>query len=96
MTSTDEFDIKKALGLLQSFGISPDQIGADRMENLSKLAAGLSDPSQITPELSNQILKTLGVSAGAKRVTKRDCKKIGRNTPCICESGKKYKKCCGC
>ncbi len=26
---------------------------------------------------------------------RRDCPKIGRNDPCPCGSGKKYKKCCG-
>ncbi|MEO9654308.1 SEC-C metal-binding domain-containing protein [Marinomonas sp.] len=26
---------------------------------------------------------------------KRDQPKIGRNDPCICGNGKKYKKCCG-
>ena len=28
-------------------------------------------------------------------VTKTSDKKIGRNAPCPCGSGKKYKKCCG-
>ena len=27
--------------------------------------------------------------------TIRNGKKIGRNEPCPCDSGKKYKKCCG-
>ena len=31
----------------------------------------------------------------AKRPVKRDQEKIGRNDPCPCGSGKKYKKCCG-
>ena len=26
---------------------------------------------------------------------KREDKKVGRNAPCPCGSGKKYKKCCG-
>ncbi|MBW2431532.1 MAG: SEC-C domain-containing protein [Deltaproteobacteria bacterium] len=30
-----------------------------------------------------------------KKPTKRAAKKIGRNAPCPCGSGKKYKKCCG-
>jgi preprotein translocase subunit SecA len=30
-----------------------------------------------------------------KKPTKRASKKIGRNAPCPCGSGKKYKKCCG-
>ncbi|MGD8261866.1 MAG: preprotein translocase subunit SecA [Desulfobacterales bacterium] len=30
-----------------------------------------------------------------KKPVKREAKKIGRNAPCPCGSGKKYKKCCG-
>jgi preprotein translocase subunit SecA len=30
-----------------------------------------------------------------KKPVKRADKKIGRNAPCPCGSGKKYKKCCG-
>jgi preprotein translocase subunit SecA len=31
---------------------------------------------------------------GLKKAMKRTEKKIGRNEPCPCGSGKKYKKCC--
>jgi preprotein translocase subunit SecA len=30
-----------------------------------------------------------------KKSAKRDVQKVGRNAPCPCGSGKKYKKCCG-
>ena len=30
-----------------------------------------------------------------KKPVRREAKKIGRNSPCPCGSGKKYKKCCG-
>ncbi len=36
-----------------------------------------------------------GTAPKAATVT-RSTKKIGRNDPCPCGSGKKYKKCCGC
>jgi preprotein translocase subunit SecA len=36
-----------------------------------------------------------GGESGPKKPTKRAAKKIGRNAPCPCGSGKKYKKCCG-
>jgi len=35
-----------------------------------------------------------GVNAAVKTV-RRDAEKVGRNDPCPCGSGKKYKKCCG-
>jgi preprotein translocase subunit SecA len=31
----------------------------------------------------------------AKQPVRRSTKKVGRNQPCPCGSGKKYKKCCG-
>jgi preprotein translocase subunit SecA len=36
-----------------------------------------------------------GEEAPKKQPVKRDEKKVGRNAPCPCGSGKKYKKCCG-
>jgi len=33
--------------------------------------------------------------AAFRRAPKRDASKVGRNDPCPCGSGKKYKKCCG-
>ena len=41
--------------------------------------------------------KTLVMNHGneQKQTAKRDADKVGRNDPCPCGSGKKYKKCCG-
>ncbi|CAB1079720.1 Protein translocase subunit SecA [Olavius algarvensis Delta 1 endosymbiont] len=36
-----------------------------------------------------------GGESQQKKPTKRSSKKIGRNAPCPCGSGRKYKKCCG-
>jgi uncharacterized protein YchJ len=37
-----------------------------------------------------------GVTArGGVKTVKREKAKVGRNEPCPCGSGKKYKKCCG-
>ncbi len=36
-----------------------------------------------------------GGKTGPKKPVKRDGAKVGRNDPCPCGSGKKYKKCCG-
>jgi preprotein translocase subunit SecA len=35
------------------------------------------------------------VAPGKPKPVKRVGKKVGRNDPCPCGSGKKYKKCCG-
>jgi uncharacterized protein YecA (UPF0149 family) len=36
-----------------------------------------------------------GGDGSVSTTVKRDEKKVGRNDPCPCGSGKKYKKCCG-
>jgi len=36
-----------------------------------------------------------GEEPGASKTVKREGQKVGRNAPCPCGSGKKYKKCCG-
>jgi preprotein translocase subunit SecA len=36
-----------------------------------------------------------GQAQPAQQTVKRQGRKIGRNEPCPCGSGKKYKKCCG-
>lgn len=53
--------------------------------------------NQKTAELKNE-LKTLTATTKSKTVSKNtpvSVVKIGRNDPCPCGSGKKYKKCCG-
>jgi preprotein translocase subunit SecA len=42
------------------------------------------------------VMMSHGGEAAAKPETvRRDASKVGRNDPCVCGSGKKYKKCCG-
>ncbi|ETX10187.1 zinc chelation protein SecC [Marinomonas ushuaiensis DSM 15871] len=36
-----------------------------------------------------------GCCAAPKSPVMRDAPKIGRNDPCICGNGRKFKKCCG-
>ncbi len=90
----EDFDIKQILPLLQEFGISPEQLGPQRMEKLMKLAQKFQDPSSITPEASNEIMKSLGIDLNGPKEPKKSVR-INRNAPCSCNSGKKYKKCCG-
>ena len=92
METPEKLDMATIVQMLQSFGISPDQLGPERLAMLQKLAAGFSDPSQISMESSQQIVDALGIST--KGQVKQKSKKIGRNEPCTCGSKKKYKKCC--
>jgi preprotein translocase subunit SecA len=47
------------------------------------------------PREQNLIFSGSGDAPATKKPMKRETEKIGRNAPCPCGSGKKYKKCCG-
>jgi uncharacterized protein YecA (UPF0149 family) len=44
---------------------------------------------------ANQGATAAGEEAARTKTVTRDQPKVGRNEPCPCGSGKKYKKCCG-
>lgn len=70
--------------------------------DINQLVDQMSDtnPAQITSESSNSLTKLAKVNIQSQvkdtsQTISTSQKKIGRNTPCPCGSGKKYKKCCG-
>jgi len=91
----NDYKISDIIPLLRQFGIAPEQLGPDKLNKLMRITQNISDPSQITPEVSQEIMRTIGVSARPPIKPKRSVgHKIGRNDPCPCGSGKKWKKCC--
>jgi preprotein translocase subunit SecA len=52
-------------------------------------------PTSMTFTGPNQSATAAGEEAARTKTVTRDQPKIGRNEPCPCGSGKKYKKCCG-
>jgi preprotein translocase subunit SecA len=50
---------------------------------------------EMREEASQDYIMSRGEETADKSTVKRDAKKVGRNDPCPCGSGKKYKKCCG-
>ena len=69
-----------------------------QMETVAKLMrVQLSRPEdavQLAPQ-DDTPLSYSGADTGAPEPVRRGAKKVGRNDPCPCGSGKKYKKCCG-
>ncbi|MBI4964838.1 MAG: preprotein translocase subunit SecA [Desulfomonile tiedjei] len=59
--------------------------------------AGQEDLEELAPPKEQEMLLSHGGEGdGSKpRTVRRQVDKIGRNDPCPCGSGKKYKKCCG-
>ena len=91
----NDYKLSYIMPLLSQFGISPEQLGPDKLNKLMEVASKITDPSQITAAMSQEIMRTLGVSSRPPMKPKRTAgRKIGRNDPCTCNSGKKWKKCC--
>ena len=60
--------------------------------------AGQDDLEELAPPKEQEMLMSHGESAGGasrQKTVRRQADKVGRNDPCPCGSGKKYKKCCG-
>ena len=75
-----------------------DRIKAETLEILFRIQ--IAEPTQMAslqaPKDRNLVFS--GSNSGGetrKQPVKRSEKKVGRNAPCPCGSGKKYKKCCG-
>lgn len=95
-------DLDRALSILQSlqkrfpenddlypFFDRINQAIAERRRATEMLAA------QRDGNATNNSSKISAGSAASGGTYRRETKKIGRNDPCPCGSGKKYKKCCG-
>jgi preprotein translocase subunit SecA len=73
-----------------------DRIREETLSTLSRVQLIRKGPQQEIPQKQKRAMHLSHGDDGAMPVTvKREGKKIGRNAPCPCGSGKKYKKCCG-
>ncbi|MBI5407195.1 MAG: preprotein translocase subunit SecA [Nitrospirae bacterium] len=71
------------------------RIKSDTVERLFKIQLVKEDAvPQRRPVMPQSIRLNRGESSAPRPVQKSE-KKVGRNDPCPCGSGKKYKKCCG-
>lgn len=60
--------------------------------------AGEEDMEELAPAREQEMMLSHGSPGGdtsRSKTVRRQADKIGRNAPCPCGSGKKYKKCCG-
>ena len=67
--------------------LTPERRAAMRREAVEMLP-------EIVPALHGHLLDQNGENAGSTATYVRQAPKVGRNDPCPCGSGKKYKKCC--
>ncbi|MBN2417865.1 MAG: preprotein translocase subunit SecA [Deltaproteobacteria bacterium] len=71
------------------------RISDEILMTLSRIQLMREKPEEM-PRHKRRIMQMSHGDAGARmEPVKREGKKVGRNDPCPCGSGKKYKKCCG-
>lgn len=83
--------------MIMRANIVPDQ-RISRKSSARKLQEGHGDsvsPGVKTPPNRPDSSRGAAGTPTARQPVKRDQSKIGRNDPCFCGSGKKYKNCCG-
>ena len=71
-----------------------DRIGGETLRMLFRLQLAKSAPEEM-PKKKRNLNLSHGNEGGGPVTVRRKEKKVGRNDPCPCGSGKKYKKCCG-
>jgi preprotein translocase subunit SecA len=84
----------------EGFEMFQETIGRIKSETLGILfRIQLAEPDHLEdlqkPKDQPLIFSGSGDAPAAKKTVKRESQKVGRNAPCPCGSGKKYKKCCG-
>ena len=87
-------EIKTMLPILKQLGISPEQLGPDKLSKIINIANNIRNPADISMEQSQKIMDILGVSTSGEKREPKISSRIKPNQKCPCGSDKKYKKCC--
>ncbi|MRR15808.1 MAG: preprotein translocase subunit SecA [Deltaproteobacteria bacterium] len=83
----------------EGYSMFMEMIGRIKMDTLEKLCLVRIQKEEEVEEIRQKQKQDYVLSRGedtpANQTIKRESVKVGRNDPCPCGSGKKYKKCCG-
>ena len=74
-----------------------DELVADIRENTARMILSLTKKAPDTQrvQVANPLMASVSGEVAKKKITVVKADKVGRNDPCPCGSGKKYKNCCG-
>lgn len=80
----------------EGFAMFDEMIAAIREDTVRMILTVRLNPQRPAAPQRERVMQPEAENAGAKTtVRKTAAEKVGRNDPCPCGSGKKYKKCCG-
>jgi preprotein translocase subunit SecA len=77
------------------FSAMMDRISSDVVSHLFRIQTVRQEAVTASPVPRPPQLQMNRNTGGGPRMVQREANKVGRNDPCTCGSGKKYKKCCG-
>ena len=74
-----------------------DELVSDIRENTARMMLALTKKTPDTQrvQIAKPIMESVSGEIAKKLITVKKAEKVGRNDPCPCGSGKKYKNCCG-
>jgi preprotein translocase subunit SecA len=82
----------------EGYDLFMGMIGRIKEDTLEKLCMVRiqreEEVTEMREQSSQEYVLSRGEDAASSKTVKREVKKVGRNDPCPCGSGKKYKKCC--
>ncbi len=83
----------------EGYAMFMEMIGRIKMDTVEKLCLVKiqreEEVEEIRQKQKQDYILSRGEDTPVNQTVKRESEKIGRNDPCPCGSGKKYKKCCG-
>ena len=83
----------------EGYAMFMEMIGRIKMDTLEKLCRVRiqreEEVEEIRQKQKQDYILSRGEDTPANQTIKRESEKVGRNDPCPCGSGKKFKKCCG-
>ncbi|HPC86482.1 MAG TPA: preprotein translocase subunit SecA [Smithellaceae bacterium] len=83
----------------EGYAMFMEMISRIKMDTLEKLCLVRiqreEEVEEIRQKQKQDYILSRGEDTPVQKTVKRETEKIGRNDPCPCGSGKKYKKCCG-
>ena len=107
MNQLDEMEaLKEGVGLrgyaqsnpLQVYALEGFQMFDNMMATINEEISNFLLNAEIRQNIEREEIKNIRTNdgkEGVKATPKKSAKKVGRNDPCPCGSGKKYKQCCG-
>ncbi|RLJ65132.1 UPF0149 family protein [Sulfurisoma sediminicola] len=89
------FDAAEMAEFLDPILLQGTEAGWQEMVQDPALAAAQADIAEVLPDCVLAIHDFWAPQRAARTTVRLDAPKVGRNDPCPCGSGRKFKKCCG-